>query len=243
MLLQEATKSELLRKCNNETPERYKRRMNYVNSIKAIGCAKPLFIKTGTLTIPLKVQSPNNPSGYIVTIHISGIMKLIREELDKAGAVLPTRPLVYRALRRAVDENDIYVDCTCADYKYRFRYWSTQNNYAYGQYETRPANITNPNNTGAICKHITAALVRPSQWLKYVDTWIATVVKAYLQNKLNITAEDIDDLKGQEAEDVKDDIEAIENLSDDTVDSVQTPSTESAEEEPDVTVTEDELEV
>ena len=205
----EVTRQELIRKNRNETPERYARRMNYVNTIKPLGVTKDLFINTGTLTVPINVGD------YIVTIHISGIMKLIRQELDRSGKTLPDRPLVYRALRKAVDESNIYVDCTCPDFRYRFSYWSTRNDYKYGKPETRPADITNPDNKGSICKHITAALVRPSQWLKYVAGWISTVVRAYLEQKLNINAEDIEDLNPTE---VKDEIEDIQDVSNDILD-------------------------
>lgn len=211
-LLIEATRKDLLTKAKNETPERYQRRMNYVGSIKPMSLAKDLFIQTGTLTVPVSVGD------YIVYIHISQIMKLIREELDKQGKVLPDRPLVYKALRKAVDVSDIYVNCSCPDFRYRFAYQATQKNFMYGKPETRPAKITNPYNNGSICKHITAALVRPSQWLKYVDTWITTVVKAYLQNQLNINDEIVDKLNPDETEEVKDEIENIQNLDDSVLD-------------------------
>ena len=215
MRLLEATRQELLSKLKNETPERYQRRMSYVNTIKPMNVAKDLFIRTGTLTVPVSVGD------YTVTIHISGIMKLIREELDKAGKTLPDRPLVYRALRKAVDVSDIYVDCTCPDFKYRFAYQASQKNYKYGKPEKRPARITNPDNNGSICKHITAALVRPSQWIKYADTWITTVVKAYLQDKMEINAEDIDDLTPKEKEDIKNEIRDIKNVDDSVLDNTE----------------------
>lgn len=208
MILLEATRKDLLTKSKNETPERYARRMNYVATIKPMAVAKDLFIKTGTLTVPIHVGD------YIVTIHFSKIMKFIREELDRQNKTLPDRPLVYKALRKAVDESNVYINCTCPDFRYRFKYWSTKKNYLYGEPENRPSNITNPTNRGSICKHITAALVRPSQWLKYVAGWISTVVRAYLENKLDINAEDIDDLTPSEKDEIKDEISDITELDD-----------------------------
>lgn len=363
----EVTRQDLLSKSRSETPERYARRMNYVNTIKPLGVTKDLFIKTGTLTVPIKVGD------YIVTIHISKIMKLIREELDRSHKVLPDRPLVYRALRKAVDESNLYVDCTCPDFClhpdakilltnkeiisikslkerfdigedlyvyglnddkklipvfvkdvwksgvskefikitfsngksiettpdhlylvdgeayeeaqflresqkiyqvninettpyqiekiekliyntyidvfdlevqdthnfymdagailhncYRFSYWASKKDYKYGDPETRPANITNPDNKGSICKHITAALVRPSQWLKYVSGWISTVVRAYLEQKLALDVEDINELDPTE---VKQEIENIRDIDSDFIDTENIESNEVIEEE------------
>ena len=84
--------------------------------------------------------------------------------------------------------------------------------------------VTNPYNRGSVCKHITAALVRPSQWIKFVDTWITTITKAYLQNKLNISETDIEDevenLDKEYADVIKDEIENIQNVDDSILDKV-----------------------
>lgn len=172
--LLEITRKEILSKGRREDPAKYARRLSYVNSIKPQPMARDLFIKTGTLTVPMRVGD------YVVTVHISGILKLVQDEMDRSGRELPDRQIVYRALRKAVDESNMYVDCTCADFKYRYAYLSTINDYKYGKPETRPAKITNPDNNGSVCKHITAALARPSQWLKYVSGWIATIIKQYI---------------------------------------------------------------
>ncbi len=52
---------------------------------------------------------------------------------------------------------DVKVFCSCADYQYRFAYVDTQ--LSFGIYkENRPADITNPNGKGTVCKHLVAAL-------------------------------------------------------------------------------------
>jgi hypothetical protein len=205
MILVEATRKELIRKCQHETPLRYKKRIEYARHIKPIVMTRDLFISTGTLVVPMEIGD------YVVTININGVLPLIREELDKQNKTYPDRMLVYKALRRAVDTSQVYVNCTCPDYKYRFRYLATRNKYNYGTPETRPANITNPDNNGSVCKHITAALTRPSQWLKYVAGWISTEVRAYLKGKININI-DGDNVSPAEEEDVKDTISNIQNL-------------------------------
>ena len=177
MKLSEVTRKELLNKNKNEDPAKYARRMSYVSTIKPLPLAKQLFIDTGTLTVPIQVGD------YIVTIHISGILKEINDEMVAQHKNLPDRALTYKALRNAVDKSNIYVNCECGDFRYRHAYNATLNDYKYGSPERRPANITNPNNKGSVCKHIAVALVRPSQWLKYVAGWICTIIRAYIINR------------------------------------------------------------
>lgn len=58
-------------------------------------------------------------------------------------------------LAQAFKENDVKVHCDCEDFKYRFGYSATIKNYNIDAYkENRPAKITNPNNKGALCKHL-----------------------------------------------------------------------------------------
>lgn len=175
--LDEVTRKELLDKMKMETPERYARRMNYISSMKPLPMAKDLFLNTGTLTVPMQIGD------YIVTIHISGILKEINDEMVAQHKDLPDRALTYKALRNAVDKSNIYVNCECGDFRYRHAYHATIQDFKYGSPERRPANITNPNNKGSVCKHIAVALVRPSQWLKYVAGWICTIIRAYIINR------------------------------------------------------------
>ena len=175
--LDEVTRKELLDKMKMETPERYARRMNYISSMKPLPLAKDLFLNTGTLTVPMQIGD------YIVTIHISGILKEINDEMVAQHKDLPDRALTYKALRNAVDKSNIYVNCECGDFRYRHAYHATIQDFKYGSPERRPANITNPNNKGSVCKHIAVALVRPSQWLKYVAGWICTIIRAYIINR------------------------------------------------------------
>lgn len=58
----------------------------------------------------------------------------------------------------------------CADFKYRFAYVGTKNNYKYGKKEMRPADVRNPNDDiGAFCKHLTAILSNKN-WVNKVAT-------------------------------------------------------------------------
>ena len=60
----------------------------------------------------------------------------------------------------------------CPDFKYRFRVWATKQGYNAGESETRPAKITNPNDTlGSGCKHVLAVL-NNADWLNKISSVI-----------------------------------------------------------------------
>ena len=64
----------------------------------------------------------------------------------------------------------------CPDFKYRFDFWSTVNNYNSGNPQNIPAKITNPNNTkGSGCKHVLLVLANV-EWLLRV----ASVINNYV---------------------------------------------------------------
>lgn len=66
---------------------------------------------------------------------------------------------VFDALMKCMQDENIYIYCTCPDATYRFNYWSTKYDYNAGPDQFIPARITNPeNNLGAYCKHSLAVL-------------------------------------------------------------------------------------
>ena len=52
--------------------------------------------------------------------------------------------IIYDSLVEALNSSDIKVDCSCPDFKFRFKVWATKNNYNTGKEEKRDAKITNP---------------------------------------------------------------------------------------------------
>lgn len=72
----------------------------------------------------------------------------------------------------------------CPDAQYRQAYWQTKGNYKAGYKETRPSDITNPNdNLGAGCKHVLLVLSNLS-WIIKVSSVINNYIKysrAHLQ--------------------------------------------------------------
>ena len=78
---------------------------------------------------------------------------------------------ITRALITGFNRDDVYIHCSCPDARYRFAYWQTKKNTNSGDPETRPANITNPDdNLGEGCKHVLLVLSNTSWLLKVAST-------------------------------------------------------------------------
>lgn len=91
----------------------------------------------------------------------------MRDELEKANNIFSLR-VVIRALLNSFNGDNVYIKCSCPDFRFRFAYWLSRNNIIAGnEKETRPSDITNPNNTlGDGCKHIMLVLSNTSWIIK-----------------------------------------------------------------------------
>lgn len=74
------------------------------------------------------------------------------------------RLAVTEAIDYCIESADVLVNCSCADFRYRFSHKATVNNYNFGFEETRPPRRTNPDLKGSACKHIIGILNTPSWW-------------------------------------------------------------------------------
>lgn len=124
---------------------------------------------------------------------------------------------INRALVSCFNTDDVYFRCSCADFKYRQAYFATQNGTIIGDPETRPSNITNPNDTkGAGCKHINLVLSNNSWLLKVsavIFNYINYMKKHYEQMYAEIIYPAIYDKEYEEP--VQTDMFADGNLADD----------------------------
>lgn len=79
--------------------------------------------------------------------------------------------VVTQALMNSIDGMDINLDCSCADWQYRFAYQATILGYKYGDKEGRPNEDirANPENRGGVCKHLYAVLSN-KRWLQQVTS-------------------------------------------------------------------------
>jgi hypothetical protein len=70
--------------------------------------------------LDVNIQVNGETDDYIVTFKMSGVMANLQRELN------PDQPInfrqVTRALVRAFNSEDVYIRCSCPDWKYRFGY-------------------------------------------------------------------------------------------------------------------------
>ena len=68
--------------------------------------------------LDVNIQVNGETSNYIVTFKMSGVMSNLQRELD------PSKPInfrdVTRALVRSFNGEDVYIRCSCPDWKFRF---------------------------------------------------------------------------------------------------------------------------
>lgn len=103
---------------------------------------------------------------YLVTISFKGFLNYLHKELAKLDNKLSLR-VVIRALLDGINSDDVYMRCSCPDYQYRMAYWASRTDTIVGDKETRPSNITNPNNRlGSGCKHLMLVLSNTSWMIK-----------------------------------------------------------------------------
>lgn len=131
------------------------------------------FWKKDKLTFKIKIEGETDT--YFVTVEFNDILSKIESRIKQNKNKLEIK-CIYDSLLQALNSSDVRVDCTCPDFKYRFKVWATKHDYNAGDSENREAKITNPgDNLGAACKHILCVL-NNAEWLQK----IASVINNYI---------------------------------------------------------------
>jgi hypothetical protein len=184
-LLLEDKRSQLLSRSKTGDPyvpwnqfrgkNRYQRRLysrlaSSVKNFNSIDMNK--LFKDDILDVDIDVKGETNV--YVVRISFGGFLDELHNFLKTQEL---NRKIIAKALSKAFNGDQVYINCTCPDFRYRGKYWATKNNILIGAPETRPSNITNPNDTkGPGCKHITLAL-SDSSWLVKVSSVIYNYIE------------------------------------------------------------------
>ena len=171
--LMEVTRWEILRRSQSESPDRFRKKDKYSPKDFKNVDFEDLFTNN-TFTWSTRVHGQNN---YIVTISFEGPFDLLKYQLKsmkgKNRWKRITLPMVTKALSNALDTEDLYVDCSCPDFIYRFAFHATQADCKYGVPQNTPPTVRNvKNNKGYCCKHILAIL--------YGKRWVQSAAKAWL---------------------------------------------------------------
>lgn len=131
------------------------------------------FWKNDLLNFGVKVKGETDE--YIVKVEFTNVLNRLQEKVKKNNNLLELN-LIYKSLTEALNSSDVKVNCSCADFNYRFAYWATKHGENEGTAENREAKITNPNDDlGAGCKHI-LCILNNSDWLHK----IASVINNYV---------------------------------------------------------------
>lgn len=144
---------------------RYERRVHSklgtsVNQLNRLDMNK--LFKEDILDINLEVHGETND--YTVRISFGGFLDQLHKQIKQTNGEIDLRAIT-RALVSAFNSENVYVRCSCPDFQFRQSYWLSMHDAIAGEKETRPSDITNPNDTkGSGCKHIAIALANTS-WL------------------------------------------------------------------------------
>ena len=189
MQLQEKSRSDLLSKSMTAKPTksynttRFERR-----KLQTMKTSASIFNKLDMNSIfksdalSLEIPVEGETSTYTVTILFDGICKDIQRELKKNNYNLEFK-VIYKAIVRAIKNQNMFIGCTCKDYKFRFQYIATKERYNALQAQLVPATQTNPNNDqGAGCKHILKVLDDLS-WAMQLATALNNYILYMKKNK------------------------------------------------------------
>lgn len=175
-LLLEKNRQELLSKQKRETPERIQRAGAY--SVSQINI-DPEALLNDWLVITTNISG--NSHTYTDSIAFKNVMIDLIELAKVDSKHYVNSKLIIRSIKRSLDKQDIYISCDCADFKFRFDYWSTRDKFKWGKLQnSNGKGIRNPHNDmGCMCKHL-YALLRSNNFLDKVSDKIMRTIMANL---------------------------------------------------------------
>lgn len=174
----EDSRRELISKSKSSVKgkQRYdkRRRSKVANTVKSFNQIdmNKLF-KEDILTVNIPVHGETDD--YRVRITFGGFLEILRDQIQDS----PTVELkhISKTCIIGFNKGDVYISCSCPDFQYRFAYFATLNDINSGTPETRPSDITNPEDKlGSGCKHILLVLSNTSWILR-----VARVINNYIK--------------------------------------------------------------
>lgn len=150
--------------------KKYSRIANAVKSYNQIDMNK--LFKQDILQVNIPVVGENDE--YTVTIKLEGVIAEIQKNIKNNSNKLEYRTII-QALTKVFNTTDVYVKCTCSDFKYRFAHWNIIKNVSVDDSANDPGpgkGIANPNDDkGRGCKHILLVLSN-GDWMMKVSSVI-----------------------------------------------------------------------
>ena len=158
---------------NRMERKKYSKIANAVKSYNEIDMNK--LFKQDILQVNIPVVGENDE--YTVTIKIEGVIGEMQKNIKNNSNKMEFRTIV-QSLTKVFNTADVYVKCTCADFKYRFAHWNIIKNVSVDDTSADPGpgkGIANPNDDkGRGCKHILLVLSNGDWMLK-----VASVINNY----------------------------------------------------------------
>lgn len=163
-------------KSSQKGRERFNKRnkSKVANTVKAMNSIdmNKLF-KDDILTVNIPVHGETDD--YVVRMTFGGFLAILRDQIGDKDTI------DFRDISRAAiigfNKDDVFINCTCPDWQYRFAYYATRNDINSGAPETRPSDITNPDDSlGSACKHVLLVLNNTS-WIIRVARVISNYIK------------------------------------------------------------------
>lgn len=181
-VLTEDTRARLISKSKSSKKgmQRFNRRVkskvaNTVKQFNSIDMNK--LFKDDILTVNISVNGETDD--YTVRISFGGFLDILHKEISRNSGKFDLRSII-RALVAGFNQENVYVHCNCPDARYRFAYWQTVKDINSGTPESRPSDITNPDDSlGSACKH-TLLVLNNNAWIIKVASVINNYVK-YMQ--------------------------------------------------------------
>lgn len=129
-------------------------------------------------TLIVQVPVIGETDNYLVTMKINGVIAEIARSIKNSGYRLEYKNVI-QALTKVFNSTDVYVNCTCEDYKYNFAHWNIVHSVSTDDTAHDPGpgkGVRNPNDDkGRGCKHILLVLANGDWMLK-----VASVINNYI---------------------------------------------------------------
>ena len=137
------------------------------------------FFKKDVLRVGINVKGETDD--YVVTIRFNHALRAIADEIKRNNSKLEFKCILV-ALQRTFNNGNVFVSCTCPDWKYRQSYQATKGGYNSGDPEMIPADMTNPHDSkGAGCKHVNL-VIGNIDWIMKISSVINNYIYYMEQN-------------------------------------------------------------
>lgn len=195
MIINEATKNELVAKSRNTGDYKDKRfgknRFERRNRSKISNTTKEYnkinmnqLFKNDQLEVIIPVIGETD--NYTVTLRFDGVIKELSKALKNNKNIFEYK-LIIQAITRVFNTTNVYIKCSCPDFKFTFAHWDIVNNISVDDSAQDPGpgkGIRNPNDDkGKGCKH-TLLVLENTDWIMKVSNVIFNYIK-YAERKLS----------------------------------------------------------